>query len=305
MDKILITGGTGFIGMNLIPFLSQCGFELAVLSRNPKAAKFSNVDFYHWDIKKREIETEAVKNVDFIINLAGANIGAKKWTGERKNLILNSRIQSADFLYDNISKYSSKLKCIISSSAVGYYGTFNSEKILTEDSPNGDDFLAEVCRQWEMSARRFENLGARTVVLRKAAVLGKSGGMVERMAALAKFGLNTAVGSGNQFVPWISMQDLLRLYFFVLEHKSMTGAFNAVSGAHTRMNEFAKALSKSLERPILTPKAPAFVIKLMYGEMADILLKGSRVSNGKLKKEGFVFRDNHIIKVLKDIMSEG
>lgn len=304
MKKILITGGTGFIGANLIPYLTKIGFEIAVLSRGSQRGKLPNVTYYLWDIKKRTIDPEALKNVDYIINLAGANIGAKNWTDERKKILLNSRVVSTNFLYDSVVKFSVKPKCIISSSAVGYYGTFNSDKILTEDAPKGNDFLAEVCHQWEMAAHKFEKLGARTVILRKGVVIGKDGGIVDRMAGIAKFGLNTSVGSGKQFIPWIAMQDLVRLYFFVLEQPSMTGVFNAVSGEHINMNEFAKALSKAMNKPILTPNAPAFAIKMLYGKMSIMLLNGSRVSHEKLKNEGFEFKYRDIQEVLNEVFKK-
>lgn len=299
--KVLISGGSGFIGSHLISLLSKKGYEIAVLSRGSKKSDLPNVEFFHWDIKKKEIDSKALKNVNYVINMAGANIGSERWTEDRKKTIINSRTESTNFLYESVAEKSPELKCVISASAVGYYGTFNSEKTLTEEDPNGNDFLAEVCRQWEESARQFEKIGARVVLLRQGPVLGKEGEIYQRMAGFAKWGINTAVGSGKQYLPWIYIDDLTKLYLFAMEHSTMTGAFNAVSGIDTNMNDFAKVLAHSLKKPVLTPNAPAFVIKMLFGELSQSLLEGSKVSNKKLEKEGFEFKFKNLEEVLDKI----
>lgn len=302
--KVLITGGTGFIGNHLIPLLLKRGYEVAVLSRSSKKSGTDGLHYYQWDIKRKKIDSKALENVSFIINLAGANIGSERWSQERKKTLIRSRVQSTNFLFESFAAHPSKLECVLSASAVGYYGTFNSDKTLTEEDPNGNDFLAEVCRQWEETARQFEKLGSRVVILRQGPVLGKEGEIYQRMSAFAKFGINTAVGSGKQYLPWIFIDDLISLYLFVLNHPKMTGAFNAVSGTDTNANEFAKALSDSLNRPILTPNAPAFAIKFLYGELGETLLKGSNVSNHKLEKEGFNFQHKDLQEVLNKIVDK-
>lgn len=304
MNRILITGGTGFIGSSLANDLIAKGHEVVILSRKKIQTKHPRLNYCHWDIKRKLMDVKALMNTDFIVNLVGANVGSKKWTRERKQEILDSRMEPTNLLFDNVSRYSPTIKAVISSSAVGYYGTFVSDKILTEETPNGSDFMAEVCRQWEEEAFRFEKLGCRVVVMRKGAVLGRKGELYRQMSAFAKWGINTAVGNGKQYLPWIYIKDLLRLYSFVLDTPIPSGAYNSVCSAHTDMNEFASALSKALRKPILTPNAPAFVIKLLYGELSQMLLCGNKVGNSKLRDLGFKFEHNDIDEVLHEIANE-
>lgn len=300
MKKILITGGTGFIGRKLISFLVENGYEIAVLTRNPEPNK-QQVTYYYWNIPAKEIDPKAFEDVEIIINLVGENIVSKRWTKRQKEIILSSRVDATRLLYDSIAGNHHRIHTIISSSAVGYYGTFTSDTLLDETMPDGNDFLAGVCRRWEEEALRFTGLGIRTVIFRKGMVLGRDGGAYRKMASLAGYGLNASLGKGNQYMPWIHLTDLCRLYKFAIENEDVSGVYNAVSGEHIDMNKFSAELSRSLHKKILTPNVPAFVVKLLYGEMSSTLLKGSRVSNRKIIEKGFQFRYNNIREALKNI----
>lgn len=298
MKKILIAGGTGFVGKALIKHLVNCGYIVHVLTRGNNISETENMHYFRWNIEKAVIDGKAFDGVTIIINLTGVNIGEKRWTKKRKVEIIESRIKAIDLLYQYVNRLNIGLDTFISSSAVGYYGAVTSTKIFTEISDSGDDFLASVCEQWEKAALQFENSDIATTILRKGVVLGKEGGMYQKLAPLAKWGINIALGNGRQFLPWIDIRDLVRLYEFILQTDEIRGVFNVVSSEHITMNDFSKILLQSFRKTSILPNAPAFLIQLLLGEMSVMLLEGSKVSNEKLKKAGFQFEYNTIEKSL-------
>ena len=298
MKKILITGGTGFVGKQLIPFLVEKGYSIHVLTRKPSANSLKNICFFQWDIERQYIDKKAFEGVEILINLTGANIGEKRWTEQRKKEIIDSRIKSIDLLYQYISENKFNINIFISSSAVGFYGAVTTDKTFVETSESGNDFLASVSQKWEDATLKFNDLGIRTVILRKGVILGKEGGMVKKLSPLAKLGINVSLGSGKQYLPWINIRDLLRLYEFILSNAQLNGIYNAVATDQITMNNFSKALLKSFGKKSFLPNVPAFVIRLLFGEMAVMLLEGSKVSNEKLKTTGFSFEFDTIEKSL-------
>jgi uncharacterized protein (TIGR01777 family) len=296
MKKILIAGGTGFVGKALIKHLVNCGYMVNVLTRRNKISSMENIRYFEWDIKKGFIDEKAFEGVSKIINLTGANITEKRWTEKRKVEIIESRTKAIDllFTYDKTRNFSKDI--FISSSAVGYYGAITTDEIFTEKSNNGSEFLASVCRKWEKTALQFDSLGVATVILRKGVVLGRDGGMYQKLAPLAKLGINTSLGNGRQYLPWIDIRDLVRLYEFILKTDELSGVFNAVSSEHIMMNDFSKALLRSFGKTSFLPNVPAFLVRLFLGEMSVMLLKGSRVSNYKIKQTGFKFEYSSIEK---------
>lgn len=298
MKKILIAGGTGFVGKQLIDFLVGKSYSIHVLTRKPSANSTENICFFRWDVERQYIDKKAFEGVEILINLTGANIGEKRWTNDRKKEIIDSRIKSINLLYQYISENKFNINTFISSSAVGFYGAVTTEKTFAETSESGNNFLASVCQKWEDAALKFKDLGVRTVILRKGVILGKEGGMVKKLSPLAQLGINVSLGSGEQYLPWIDIRDLLRLYDFFLSNPQLSGIYNAVATEQITMNDFSKVLLKSFGKKSFLPNAPAFVIRLLFGEMAVMLLEGSKVSNDKLKSTGFSFEFDTIEKTL-------
>ena len=298
MKKILIAGGTGFVGKQLIPFLVEKGYSIHVLTRKPSANSSKNIRFFQWEIERQYIDKKAFEGVEILINLTGANIGEKRWTEQRKKEIIDSRINSIDVLHRYISENKFNINTFISSSAVGFYGAVTTDKTFVETSESGNDFLASVCQKWEDAALKFNDLGIRTIILRKGVILGKEGGMVKKLSPLAKLGINVSLGSGKQYLPWIDIRDLVRLYDFILSNTQLKGIFNAVATEQITMSDLSKALLQAFGKKSFLPNAPAFVIRLLFGEMAVMLLEGSKVSNEKLKNTGFYFEFDTIERSL-------
>lgn len=298
MKKILLAGSTGFIGKHLIPYLTENGYELSILTRR-KLEDTPNVKYFQWDVEKGFIDDKAFEDVIAIINLTGANIGAKRWTEKRKKEIVNSRVDCINLLYHYVSQNRYPIKSFISASAIGYYSAVTTDQIFTEESKSGNDFLASVCQKWEDAARQFENIGCRLVILRQGVVLGKDGSIYQKMMSLARKGINPAVGNGKQYLPWIDVRDLVRLYAFVLENEKIKGVFNVVSSEQITMNEFAQKLSESIGKKSILPNAPSFLVKLALGEMSSMVLEGSRVSNQKIKEAGFTFLYDNLEKSMQ------
>lgn len=298
MKKILIAGGTGFVGKQLIPFLVEKGYSIHVLTRKPSANSTENICFFQWEIERQYIDKKAFEGVEILINLTGANIGEKRWTEQRKKEIIDSRINSIDVLYQYILENKFNINTFISSSAVGFYGAVTTDKTFVETSESGNDFLASVCQKWEVAALKFNDLGIRTIIFRKGVILGKGGGMVQKLSPLANLGINVSLGSGKQYLPSIDIRDLVKLYNFILSNAQLNGIYNAVATEQMTMNDFSKALLKSFGKKSFLPNAPAFVIRLLFGEMAVMLLEGSKVSNEKLKNTGFYFEFDTIERSL-------
>ena len=300
METVLISGGTGLIGRHLCKKLKDRGYSVAFLSRT--SHHDADIPTYALDIENNVIEKEAIETADYIIHLAGANIGKRRWTNKRKQKIIDSRVKTAQLIFDKIKENRNKLKAFISASGIGYYGTITTDKIFSETDPPSDDFLGETCRLWEQSADNFEKLGIRTVKIRTGLVLTKQGGSLEKMILPVKLGLGFAIGSGKQFFPWIHIDDLCGIYIKAIEDTQMNGAYNAVAPDHKTNKDFTKTLAHILKRPFWFPKIPAFLLKLIFGKMSEIILKGSRVSSEKIIKAGYKFKFTDLESSLEDLL---
>ena len=299
MKKILISGGSGLVGKHLYWKLINKGYSVAVLSRTK--IKNADVKTYYWDLEKNEIEKEAIETADYIIHLAGANIGEKRWTKKRKKIILESRVKTAQLIFNAVKENKKKLTAYISASAVGYYGAITSENIFTEDDLSYPDFLGETCRKWEEAADNFETLGIRTVKIRTGLVLAKNKGSLSKIAKPVKFGIGSALGNGQQFIPWIHIDDLCNIYIKAIEDNAISGVYNAVATEHITNTAFTKTLAHILNKPFFFPNIPSFVLKLIYGKMAEILLKGSKVSSQKIINSGYQFKFPTLESALLDL----
>jgi uncharacterized protein (TIGR01777 family) len=297
--NVLITGGTGFIGRYLTEKLLKKGYTVSILTRNRKP-NTDKVFYYIWDVTTQSIEEEAVRNADYIIHLAGENIAEKRWTAERKKAILDSRIKSTQLIYDTLKKNNKKVDAFVSASGIGFYGAVNGDGICTENTLPADDFVGTVCQEWENSADLMTSLGIRTVKIRTGLVLGKNGGIVKELAPIFKRGFGSALGSGNQYMPWIHIHDLCMIYIEAIENDKMIGPYNATINDSTTNLIFSKTLAGTFGYPIWMPKIPAFLIRLGMGERACILLTGRRVSSDKIKKLGFRFQFKNLQQALKN-----
>lgn len=286
--KILIAGGTGFIGKALIPFLAQKGYEVNVLTRR-EMVDVENIHYYRWDVDKGFIDPQALEGVDALINMTGANIGEKRWTKDRKEEILNSRVKPLELLLKSILESGNRIEVLISSSAVGYYGAVTMDHVFTEEDRNGADFPACVCKSWEDAAWKFEKVADRVVILRKGVVIGKDGGIYLKLKPLAELGVSVALGNGKQYFPCVCMDDLIRVYNYILENRKTDGVFNIVSDEYITMNEFSEKMLRSLGRRKFLPNIPAWVIRILFRERSEMLLQGSKVSNEKIRSMGFGF----------------
>ncbi len=282
--NILITGGTGLIGRHLIAMLRLKGHTVYNLTR----AKNNTENNRFWDWKKEIIPEDILQKADTIIYLAGANIGTGRWTPKRKQLILNSRTKGLELIYNRIfNKKQHQLKSLITASAVGYYGAVTTDRIFEEKDLPADDFVGTVCHSLENKSKLFEAKGVRTVQIRTSIVLTTKGGALPKISLPIKLGLPAILGDGKQYLPWIHIDDLCKVYIKAIEDPNMSGPYNAVAPHHIQYIEFVKTLGKVLKRKPNAIKIPAQLLKIFLGEMSLILLKGSRISTDKLLSQGF------------------
>ncbi len=291
MAKIVITGGTGLVGTRLTALLIERKHEVRILSRYPK-----DKNEFKWDVSKGFVDEKAIENIDYIIHLAGAGIADKRWGKERKKVIVNSRVATANLLFDKIKEQKTALKGFISASGSNYYGAQTTEKIYKESAAVGTDFLGEVCRKWEAAAHQFKELDIPVTILRTGVVLSKTGGALEKM----RTHIVSPIGSGNQYMAWIHIDDLCEIYIKAVE-EGLTGVYNTVSPESHTSKTFSKTLAKAIKRPYLPISVPGFLLKLVFGELAVILLEGSRLSSDKIEKKGFVFKYKELERALESL----
>jgi uncharacterized protein (TIGR01777 family) len=288
--KILITGSTGLIGRALVDELKHAGHTLCRLMRpGTRAGALHEADGFdvRWDPNTGELGGAAV-GADAVVNLAGASIADGRWTTARKRVLRNSRVETTRALVNALAKMAARPRVLVSASAIGYYGN-RGEEILTEESQPGSDFLSEVAKEWENEASKAEALGIRVVLPRFGVVLAKEGGALPQMARPFRLGLGGRIGSGQQWMSWISLQDAVGVTRMALENGDVRGAVNVVAPEPARNVDFTRALAEALHRPALFP-APAFALRLVLGEMADaLLLSSQRVVPAKLEKLGYKF----------------
>ncbi len=301
--KIFLTGGTGFVGGFLTRELADQGHTITILTRkkDPPAPPSDRLRLVTGDPKEEGPWMAEVARHDWIINLAGASISTK-WTDEAKRVLYDSRVLTTRNLVAALAQ-GDRRQLFCSTSAPGYYGPRGEEE-LTEESPPGRDFLAELARDWEAEALKAQDLGVRTVITRFGIVLGRGGGMLEQLVPLFNKFVGGPVGSGAQWMSWLHHQDLVRAFLFLPEHPELTGPVNFSSPNPVRNRDFAKALGRVLGRPAFLP-APAFMLRLVLGEFAEAVLTGQKVAPRKLLAAGFPFLFPTIDQALENILGEG
>ncbi|MDO9595464.1 MAG: TIGR01777 family oxidoreductase [Lutibacter sp.] len=286
MASILVTGGTGFIGRALCDLLRTKGHTVLILSRT----KTDKPNTFYWNLAERYIDPAAIINTDYIIHLAGEGIADKRWTAQRKKDLINSRVETANLLFEKVKELNPNLKGFIAASGIGYYGATTSEKIYEENDAVGEDFISEICKVWEKASLQFDAINIRTVIFRTGVVLAKEGGALEKLSQPIKLGVGAPIGSGEQYIPWIHLNDLCNMYVEAIENREFKGIYNAVAPEHVTNKSLTKMIAKNLKKPLWLPNIPAFVMKLILGKMAVIILEGSRVSSEKIMATGFKFK---------------
>jgi uncharacterized protein len=315
--RVLITGGAGMTGRRLTKLLKDEGWEVVILSHSRqrtaqstqsgetgkagKATRSGQSGVWYWDVRTGHIDEGVLNGVSHIIHLAGAGIADMRWTKKRKQEIIDSRVLTARLLYDSVMNQSISLRCFISASATGIYGNVTLPHIFTEADEPAADFLAETCRLWEESADMFSSSGIRTVKIRTGIVLDREGGFMSRIAPLARLGLFAWFGNGRQYMPWIHIDDLCAIYLRALQDVKMEGPYNAVAPEHINQREFMSAYAGLKGKPALKAGIPSIIIRLALGEMASMLLNGSRVSPEALKATGFTHRYSAAAKALASL----
>lgn len=299
--KILVTGATGFIGKRVVSQLLSGKHEVHILTRNIAKGVLnlgSECKYFLWNDTTQVPPLEAFEGVDAIINLMGEGIAEKRWSKEQKQKIYDSRIGATSSLIKALKSLAIRPKVLVSGSAIGIYGNRGDEEIL-EHASLADDFLATVCKEWEAQAKLAEGLGLRVVIIRTGVVLGRDGGALKKMLPIFKLGGGGPVGSGKQFMSWIHVDDIASMFVEAAKNSNMVGVLNGTAPYPVRSKEFAKELGKVLGRPAFAP-APAFALKIVFGEMSQVLLDGQKVIPAKFQEHQFKFKFPTLDLALKD-----
>lgn len=295
MENILITGGSGLVGKKITHLLESKGYKVAWLSRNP--AK-NNQKSFAWDVERMNIDPDAIPWADGIIHLAGEGVADKRWTPSRKKAILESRTNSTALLLQAIEISERKPQVFVSASAVGFYG-FNTENTyVDEKSASGNDFLANVVVAWEDKVKQIEIAGIRTVILRIGIVLDNKGGALVEML---KPPVAAPLGSGKQWMSWIAIDDLARMFLFALENEQVKGIYNAVGPKPATNEELTERAAKKVDKLFVGMGVPGFALKLILGEMAQMVLGGNKVSAKKIQEAGFQYKYPSLEEALEKI----
>ena len=284
--RILVFGGTGFVGRELVKQLLQAGDQVVVVTRHiPRAILIlgDRCEFHQWGSAQDAVPEAAMAGVDAVINLMGEGIADKRWSELQKKRIYNSRIDGTRRIVEAFQRAGANApKALVSTSAVGIYGPQGDQE-LTENSAPAEGFLARLCRDWEAEARAVEKLGARLVIIRVGMVIGR-GGALKKMLPVFKLGAGGKLGSGKQWMSWIHVTDLAGMYVRAAKETNMRGVFNGTSRYPATNAEFTKVLGKVLHRPAIAP-APAFAVKMMFGEMSTVMLDGQKVMPQRMQEE--------------------
>jgi len=306
MATILITGGTGLIGTALTPMLLSKGYEVIILTRQTDQQNTGAVKYANWNVESGMIDKDAIARADYIIHLAGANVGDKRWTKKRKKEIVESRVKSGELIAKALSEIPNKVQCVLSASGIGWYGPdtkISRQKGFNENDSHSNDFLGEVCEQWEESLKPVEALGKRLVIFRQGIVLSNEGGAFSEFKKPLKFGIAAILGSGTQMLSWVHIEDLCRMYIYALEN-NFRGIFNAVAPSVISNKNFTLQLAKKARgKFFISIYVPSFVLKIVLGEMSIEVLKSATVSCEKIKSSGFQFSYPSIEAAFNNLIS--
>jgi hypothetical protein len=296
--KVLISGAGGLVGTAIADALRMDGHTVGQFVRPGGTARAGDV---RWDPASGTVDLAAMEGADTVICLSGASVGEGRWTAERKNVLRSSRVDLTRVLVDSLGRLKKKPRVFVAASAIGYYGN-RGDEILTEASTAGNDFIAQLARDWETETIRAEAVGIRTVILRFAVILSAKGGALARMVLPFKLGAGGRLGSGQQWMSWVGLEDVVEIVRAAISHEQMRGPVNVAAPGPVQNVEFTRVLARVLHRPAIFP-APAFALRIALGEMADALLLASqRVIPEKLRAAGYKFRYENLEGALREIL---
>lgn len=300
--KIIITGGTGFLGSVLTPRLISLGHSVTIIDRTikPSVNQSDYINFIEADTSREGMWMEQIPEHEAVINLAGVNV-FQRWTNRKKAAIKDSRILTTRNISSAIRNNKGRTSRLINASAVGYYG-FTGDRLVTEDDPPGDDFLAEVSSEWEKEALTAASKGVKTAICRFAVILGRNGGAISSMLPVFKMNMGARLGSGKQWFPWIHIEDIAGIISHLIKHPDITGPVNCASPGAITNGFFSRELAASLGKKLILPPVPGFALKIIIGDAANMLLEGQRVSSEKIISSGYQFKYPNIKEALADIV---
>jgi len=299
--QILITGATGLVGKQLIKALHGLGHDISILSR--KNAPVKNAKVFLWDVYNQTIDPACMAGIDTVIHLAGEPIAEKKWTKERKQQIIDSRVKSTELLYKTIREQGSQVKTFISASAVGYYGD-RADEILQEDSGTGTGFMARCCKLWEDAIDEGESMGIRVVKFRIGFILARGEGALASMDKPIRYFAGAALGTGAQWIPWVHIDDIVNMFVEAVNEPGYQGAYNACAAFPVTNATLTKAIAKALNRPVWPLKVPEKVLEMILGKMSAVVTLSTNASAQKLLDAGFIFKFTRLEDALADIYSK-
>lgn len=296
MSRILITGASGLLGTRLTHLLLERGHSVSHLGRSKRTG---NIPSFTWNVEAGTMDPEAIQHIDAVVHLAGAGIADERWSDQRKQEILESRTKSTALLVRELNRGNNNVHVLVSGSAIGYYGMTLADTLFTEQSPPGNDFMADVVKAWEHEADQLNE--KRLVKIRTGVVLSRNDGALKEIAKPVRLGFGAPLGTGEQYVSWIHIDDICNMFIKAVEDESVQGAYNGVAGAVTN-RALTKAIAKTLRKPLWLPAVPAFALRLFLGEMSYLVLYGSHVSSSKIRHAGFAFTFDSLDDALADLL---
>ena len=310
MSTVLITGGTGMIGKRLTELLINKGYQVIILTRGQSSviSNLSSVSYAQWNIKKQTIDVDAIQKADHIIHLAGAGVADKRWTTKRKKEIVDSRVQSSKLIVKAVTEIPNTIKTVVSTSAIGWYGADTKDSLqngFDEDANADTEFLGTTCKLWEESISAVESVNKRLVKLRVGIVLSNAGGALAEFRKPMQMGIAAILGNGKQIISWVHVDDLCNMFIYAIEHEEMNGVFNAVAPNPVSNKTLTLTLAKIMKGNFFIPfYVPAFLLKIILGEMSVEVLKSATVNANKIKKAGYVFLYPTIETALKQLFKK-
>jgi len=307
MANFLITGGTGMVGSALTKQLIQSGHEVVILTRRARRSDHPLIQYKSWDPSQNQLDETAIRTADYIVHLAGANVAEKRWTVNRKQEILESRVRSGEFLVESLKKIPNRVKAVLGASAQGWYGAdplIPNPNPFVETDPAHSDFLGSTCQSWEQSLQPLSSMGIRLIQLRIGIVLSTNGGALAEFIKPVRFGISPILGNGKQVISWIHLDDLTRLIEWTLLNESVSGIYNAAAPNPVSNRSLMRVLSRAYRRPFIPVPVPAFFLQLILGEMSIEVLKSTTMSVAKIQQAGFSFQFPRIEEALNDLLKK-